>query len=110
MCRLAVPGLPCFQFLCSVCQKWKDVQQKHGSKCNGCHHEQHPPHPSSAAAATSAPAAPSSPLSMFSRPTGCINQLTEHQRGIIVTLAGEDCGDSAFAASILWDVLLLQHG
>jgi hypothetical protein len=46
---------------------------------------------------------------MFGRPTGCIDQLTELQRGTIVTLTGEDRGCSAFAASRLWDVLLLQH-
>ena len=60
--------------------------------------------------ATPVPPAPSSPLSAFGRPTGCIDPLMEFQRGTIVTLAGEDHGGSALAVSILWDVLLLQHG
>ena len=47
---------------------------------------------------------------MFGRPTSCIDQLTLVERAAIVTLTGEDRGGSAFTVSILWDVLLLQHG
>jgi hypothetical protein len=47
---------------------------------------------------------------MFGRPSGCIDQLTLVERAAAVTPAGEDRGGSAFAVSILWDELLLQHG
>jgi transposase len=44
---------------------------------------------SSAAAATAVPPAPSSPLSVFGRPTGCIDLLTLVERAAIVTLHKE---------------------
>src|SRR6187549_1981994 len=55
--------------------------------CNDCHHEQqqlqyHPPLP------PSPPPSTSLPLSMFGRPSGCIDQLTTVERAAIVTLHG----------------------
>lgn len=45
-------------------------------------------HSPSAAAEAPAASAPSSPLSLFGRPTGCIDQLTTVERAAIVTLHG----------------------
>src|SRR4029079_17773074 len=45
-------------------------------------------HPSSPAAAAPAAADAPSPLSMFGRPSGCIDQLTTVERAAIVTLHG----------------------
>jgi transposase len=60
---------------------------KEGEKhqlCPKCNHERR--YPSSAAAAAPAPASPPPSLSMFGRPSGCIDQLTEMERSAVVTL------------------------
>jgi transposase len=73
------------QFICTQCNKWRAVRHKHGSICTHCIWEQeqlkhHPPLPPS-------PLPSSSPsLSIFERPDGCIDQLTEVERAAIVTL------------------------
>jgi len=53
--------------------------------CSDCHNQQHRDVLSSAAGA-SASVAPASPLSVFGRPEGCIDQLTEVERAAIITL------------------------
>jgi transposase len=73
------------QFLCTHCNKWKEVRHKHGSVCTHCIWEQeqlkhHPPLPPSPAPSLSPPP------SMFGRPEGCIDQLTLIERAAIVTL------------------------
>ena len=73
------------QFLCDTCNKSRPVSKKHGHECNDCHnaqllgalHASLPPSP---------PPEPSPQLSMFGRPTGCIDQLTTVERAAIVTL------------------------
>jgi len=65
----------------------KAARHKHGSQCNECHHaaqrlESLPPLP------LSPPPSPSPPLSMFGRPSGCIDQLTIVERAAIITLHG----------------------
>src|SRR5680860_142888 len=80
----AVPMLS-VQFLCPVCDTWKAVRHKHGSKCSDCHNQQHR-HPADAAAAATPPAAHSPPPPLFGRPSGCIDQLTIVERTAIVTL------------------------
>jgi hypothetical protein len=77
------------QFFCSTCRKWKPVSKKHGHECNDCHnaqllsalHASLPPSPSPE---------PSTPLSMFGRPSGCIDQLTTVERA--ATFVCNDCG------------------
>jgi transposase len=49
--------------------------------CQSCRHP-----PAAVAAAAPPVAAPSSPLSLFGRPTGCIDQLTEVERSAVVAL------------------------
>src|SRR4051812_18379591 len=53
---LVWPRVVC-QFLCSVCHEWKVARQKHGHKCNDCHHEQQR-HPADAPAAVAPPPPP----------------------------------------------------
>ena len=55
--------------------------------CVDCHNQQQRP-PADAAAAAAPPPSPSPPLSLFGRPTGCIDQLTLVERAAIVTLHG----------------------
>jgi transposase len=81
-----LPGLLlAVQFFCPVCRTWKAAHGKHGSKCTDCHHQQQREAPYAAAAA-SAPSAQSSAPSLFGRPEGCLDQLTEVERAAIVTL------------------------
>jgi transposase len=76
---------PYVQFLCSSCRTWKLVRHKHGSKCSDCQNRQHR-HLSSPAATALSSSAASPPPPLFDRPQGCLDQLTEIQRGSIVTL------------------------
>ena len=59
------------------------MEHKHGTKCNHCHHQQH-----RQPADASAPSPSLSPLSLFGRPSGCVDQLTLVERAAIVTLHG----------------------
>jgi transposase len=70
---------------CQECGKLYTVKagEKH-HLCRDCNNERR--HPSSATAAPAPPPATSPPLSMFGRPSGCIDQLTEVERSAIVTL------------------------
>lgn len=75
----------CFQEFCKKCGGWaaSDSSSRH-HLCSTCEHERrHPPH---AAATVPPPPLLSPPLSMFGRPSGCIDQLTEVERSAIVTL------------------------
>ena len=67
---------------CTQCQAWLEKRHADGHRlCQACRH------PSAAAAAAAvACAEPSSSLSMFGRPSGCIDQLTTVERAAIVTL------------------------
>ena len=67
---------------CAQCQAWLEKSRADGHRlCHACRH------PSTAAAAdTATHAEPSYPLSMFGRPSGCIDQLTTVERAAIVTL------------------------
>jgi len=78
-------------WLCSVQHPCKQCGQpttaRGGEKhrlCPECNHARR--YPSSAAAAAPPPSPPSPPLSIFGRPEGCIDQLTELEREAIVTL------------------------
>ena len=68
----------------------------HGKQCRDCYNLQHPPHPAAASAASAPPSSPSPTLSMFGRPSGCIDQLTTVERAAIVTLqaGGRGCAPS----------------
>jgi hypothetical protein len=86
LCCLALPGHgSSLQFLCPVCETWQATRYKHGSQCNDCHHREQR-HPSSPQTPWESTSEHSPPLSMFGRPPGCIDQLTEIERSAIVTL------------------------
>ena len=77
---------------CPGCSHWKAVGKfaRHET-CSDCRSpmQQRGAADEPAAAATApAPSEPSPPLSMFGRPTGCIDQLTTVERAAIVTLHG----------------------
>ena len=86
--RARCPSLPdcTIQHQCTGCQHWKTAAHMHGKQCRDCYNQEHPPHPAFTAAASTPPPSTSSPLSMFGRPTGCIDQLTTVERAAIVTL------------------------
>src|SRR4051794_31058845 len=85
LCDVACLLLLVRQFLCTHCNKWKEVRHKHGRVCTHCIWEQeqlkqHPPLPPSPTPSLSPPP------SMFGRVSGCIDQLTTVERAAIVTL------------------------
>ena len=86
-CLVTRGNLTHVQFLCATCGKWKPVRRKHGHECNDCHNAQllHALH---ASLPPSPPPSPSPPLSVFGRPSGCIDQLTTVERAAIITLHG----------------------
>lgn len=86
LCRLGAPGCLCgLQHPCKQCGRLVTARQGDWHRlCSACDHERR--YPSSAAAAAPAPSAPSAPLSLFGRPSGCIDQLTEVERAAIVAL------------------------
>ena len=84
--RVGAGGWLCsVQHPCKQCGKPMTVHE--GEKhhlCPECNHARR--YPSSAVAAAPPPSSSSPPLSMFGRPSGCIDQLTEVERSAIVTL------------------------
>jgi transposase len=86
------------QEFCQQCGDWTGTAGRSRHQlCQQCKTAEY--HPSSATAATPPPSEPSPPLSLFGRPTGCIDQLTEVERAAIVTLhkVGWTGGDIAQA-------------
>lgn len=73
------------QFLCPICNKLKSIQHKHGTICSQCHIEKHR-HPPSPPTPTPPPSLPHPPTTLFNRPEGCIDQLSEVERAAIITL------------------------
>src|SRR5680860_78521 len=60
----------------------------HGKQCRDCYDQQHPRLSSLPPLPPSPPPSSPPPLSMFGRPSGCIDQLTFVERAAIVTLHG----------------------
>jgi len=60
----------------------------HGKQCRDCYDRQHPRLSSLPPLPPSPPPSSPPPLSMFGRPSGCIDQLTIVERAAIVTLHG----------------------
>jgi transposase len=88
---LALPGnlacvsiVWCFQFICSLCLKWKDKKHQHGTVCNDCHHN--PPAPPAAAPA---PRPPSPQPPLFPHPEHSHSHLPPIIRSSCVTLKKE---------------------
>lgn len=77
----------CCQEFCKECGGWaaSDPKGRH-QLCRTC--EQARRHPPGVAAAVPPSSSPAPPLSLFGRPTGCIDQLTLIERAAIVTLHG----------------------
>jgi transposase len=77
---------------CPGCSHWKAIgkfaRHQTCSDCRSPAQQHEAKDESSAAAAAPAPTEPPSPLSMFGRPSGCIDQLTTVDRAAIVTLHG----------------------
>jgi len=76
---------------CRDCGHWTKHRSDRTHRCHDCtkrHREQLQQEAPSSIAATPTSAASSPPLSMFGRPSGCIDQLTTVERAAIVTLHG----------------------
>jgi len=91
------------QLVCSVCEQWKAIHYKHGTKCNDCHHEQQR-HPPDADAASLPPAAPSPPPPLFPRDSSSHSHLSIEQRWTIVALHRDGRDDNYIAERIPCDV------
>ena len=87
----AVHPVALVQEHCRDCGSWTHRRSDRTHRCDNCarrHREQLQQEAAPAAAAVAPPSSPSPPLSMFGRPSGCIDQLTTVERAAIVTLHG----------------------
>ncbi len=85
----AVHPVALVQEHCRDCGSWTHRRSDRTHRCDDCarkHREQLQQEAASAAAATAPHPSSPPPLSMFGRPTGCIDQLTTVERAAIVTL------------------------
>jgi transposase/uncharacterized coiled-coil protein SlyX len=96
------------QFFCPLCETWKAVRQKHGSKCNDCHNQQHR-QPAVAAAAAAPPSSPFPPPPLFDRDEHSHGHLSQEQR-LAIRILHKDGRDEAYiAARIPCDVRSVRH-
>jgi len=90
VCCVVLPLAPDMQEQCRGCSRWIKKTSNRTHICLDCRrqYEHNDEHAGSTAAATAPPPSPSPPLSMFGRPSGCIDQLTTVERAAIITLHG----------------------
>jgi transposase len=85
-----------FQFKCPSCQKWKKKRLNYEKICSACEYQQykqqHPSTTSTSSTLTTTVTSPPPRITppLFTRPQGCIDQLSDIERSAIVVYANDN--------------------